>query len=114
MPSAFSGGITDGPSPGVGSGEGARVAAGQVVAALTDNTVRVWHLAALGDARLTEEERAATCHILRSHTSHVSFAHSSRPPHAAARHRRPRGRPRSRGSSIAAEQTDVGDQACMA
>lgn len=52
----------------------------QVVAALTDNTVRVWDLAALGDGRLTDEERAAKCLILHTHTSHVrcNLLHASR------------------------------------
>ena len=49
------------------------VAIFQVVAALTDNTVRVWDLAALGEARVGEAEGSvAKCLILRAHTSHVS------------------------------------------
>lgn len=49
--------------------------ASQVVAALSDNTVRVWDLAALGEAGAGEtEDSVAKCLILRAHTSHVSAA----------------------------------------
>lgn len=43
----------------------------QIMAALTDNTIRVWDVAAMSDSRLTEEQRSASTLILSSHTAQV-------------------------------------------